>query len=98
MNRATPDSPAPTRAPGIPLPGLARRSGRPGLRQAVKQIDHFQRRQRAFAPFVAYVAAGAMDRLFEGIAGQHSEQDRNPRAEAGLGQSDAHSSIDVLVV
>ncbi len=39
-----------------------------------------------------------MDRLFERIAGQHSEQDRHAGAQTRIHQGDAHGAIDVLIV
>ena len=62
------------------------------------RADHLQCRQMAHSPLVAYVAAGAVDRLFERIAGQHAKQHRHAACDADLGQARAHGPVDVLVV
>ena len=65
---------------------------------ARQQAYHFQGGFGALDSFIAYVAAGAMDRLFERFAGEHAEQHRHARVQPGLHQPDAHRPIDVLVV
>ena len=78
------------------LGGLA--CGPLSARQLAHEVDHLQGRQGALASFIAYVASGAMDRLFERIAGQQAEQDRNARPHREGGQFQAYGAIDVLVV
>ena len=43
-------------------------------------------------------AAGALDRLFHRIAGEHAEQDRNAVPQVRLHDSHADGPIDVLIV
>src|SRR5438874_5503011 len=73
-------------------------SRRPLARQLPQQAGHPQRRLGAFASFVSYVAAGAVDRLFERIAGEQTEQDRNAALDPRSSQLQAHGTVDVLVV
>src|ERR1700693_2842714 len=51
--------------------------------QALEQVGHLERGECRFRALVAGLAAGAVDRLFEGFAGQHAEADRYARLERG---------------
>src|SRR5262249_40646903 len=75
-----------------------------------EQGYHFQRRLSAFYAFISdwfftatdfltdYAGTGSLDRLVNGIAGQHAEQDRNPVPQVRFHDADAHGRIDVLIV
>ena len=62
------------------------------------EADHFHRGGGALGAFVAYVAAGAMDRLFHCFTGEDSEQHGYAGGQSQLADCAAHSAVDVLVV
>lgn len=63
------------------------RVGRPGVSEELQQVDHFDGCVRGFLTLVAGFAAGAVECLFEGFAGDDAEGDRDITADAGLKNS-----------
>ncbi len=49
------------------------------FRDFYHQVSHFDRGHRRVKPLVAALGAGAVNRLFHGICGQHAKCHRNPR-------------------
>ena len=79
--------------------------------QLFQQTYHLQCRLRTLYSFVAdrlfyvanngfvrYVAAGPLDGLFDSIASEHAEQDRNAMPQTGLHNSQTDGAVNVLIV
>src|SRR5439155_12206902 len=70
---------------------LAGKNACPTLWQFVEEADHFEGRLGAFLALVAGVAAGAVNSLFNGVAGEHAKQHRKVRFQSDF----AHAHADL---
>ena len=66
--------------------------------QQLQRVDHFDRRERGFRPFVAGFAAGSVEGLVEVFAGEDSEENRDAGLLSGAHQAGGDLVVDVVVV
>src|SRR5581483_10973745 len=66
--------------------------------QLLEEIDHFDRGQGGIVALVARLDARPVERLLDRVAGEHAEDDGDPRIEASVGDAARRGAGDVVVV
>src|SRR5262249_1900927 len=68
------------------------------LGELPEQVDHFDRGDGRLEALVAGLGAGAVEGLFQRVAGKDAEHDRHARAQGGMGDAAHGTAGDMVVV